>query len=93
MGFAKFSGGKFRGCICASDGFCIRIVAPNGVKNIRYFWNHKKFYVIDVQDTVDSTGKFVAESFVAGGTTHDSFAMKMSTVWERLNSGILCRPE
>ena len=35
LGFAKLTGGKFRGCIFAHDGFCIRLEAPKGILNVR----------------------------------------------------------
>jgi len=93
LGFAQLTGGKFRGCVFATDGFCIRIVAPTGVLNVRDYWHRKKFYAIVVQATVDSTGKFIGASFKAGGSTHDSLAiMKTSKFWELLESGMLALP-
>ena len=92
LGFAKLSGGKFRGCTFSSDGFCIRILCPRGVDNVQDYYHRKKFYAIVVQAFVDSTGKFVAASFKAVGSTHDSLAMKMSKFWQRLMSGELSKP-
>ena len=92
LGFAKLTKGYFRGCVFAADGFCIRIRAPRGVPNVADYYHRKKFYAIVVQAAVDSTGKFVAASFNAVGSTHDSLAMKMSLFWQRLMSGELAKP-
>ena len=91
-GFAKLSDGKFRGCVFAVDGFFIRIQAPSGIPNVQDWYHRKHFYAVVVQAAVDSTGKFVAASFKAVGSTHDSLAFKMSSFYERLDSGALCRP-
>ena len=91
MGFAKLTGGKLRGCTFSVDGFCVRIVAPSGIPNVQDYYHRKGFYAIVVQACVDSTGKFIAASFNATGSTHDSLTFKMSRFWERLQAGDLSR--
>ena len=91
QGFAALSGGKVRGCVFAMDGFCIRVKAPVGVNNPRDFWHRKGFYAVVAQAVVDSSKRFLAASFKAVGSTHDSLAFKMSKFYEILESGKLDR--
>ena len=91
-GFAELSEGNIRGCVFSVDGFCVRIICPTGVNNARDYWHRKKFYALVVQAVVDAKGKFMAASFKAVGSTHDSLAFKMSAFYEKLKSGILERP-
>lgn len=92
LGFATLSQGLFRGCVFSIDGFCVRIQAPRDVVNVQDYYHRKKFYAVVVQAAVDATGRFVAASFKAAGSTHDSLALKMSSMWERLAAGELKRP-
>ena len=91
QGFAALSGGKLRGCVFAMDGFCVRIKAPVGVNNPRDFYNRKGMYAVVVQAIVDSEKRFLAASFQAVGSTHDSLAFKMSKFYENLEAGKLER--
>ena len=42
LGFARLPAGKFRGCIFAHDGFCVRIQAPRDVPNVQDYYHRKK---------------------------------------------------
>ena len=84
LGFATLSEGLFRGCLMSIDGFCAQIQAPTGVLNVQDFWNRKGIYAYVVQANVSASGKFIGASFKATGSTHDSLALKMSRLWEKL---------
>ena len=90
-GFAGLCGGKLRGCVFAVDGFCVRIICPGGAVNPRDYWHRKGFYAFVVQAVVDATGKFLAASLKAVGSTHDSLAFKMSKFHSMLEKGLLRR--
>ena len=91
LGFARLSKSQLRGCTFSEDGFGVHIVAPSDVDNVADFWHRKKMYALVVQASVDSTGRFLGASWQATGSTHDSLALKMSKLWQKLESGKLKR--
>lgn len=71
---------QFPNVIGAIDGSHIPIMAPSEHENV--FVNRKNFHSINIQAICDHQGKFVNMVTKWLGSTHDSFILRNSSIWD-----------
>ena len=86
--FAAHSDGIFSGCIGALDGWIVKIIRPNEikdkVKDPASYYTRKGYYGINVQVIVDRKKKVLYRSIKCRGAEHDSSSFKASSMYNKL---------
>lgn len=77
------------GCVGAIDGIAVAIQAPPAEYHPAQYYCRKGFYCLPVQAVCDANYRFIYMSAVAVGSTHDSVAFAMSSLWRSLQSARL----
>jgi DDE superfamily endonuclease len=79
------------GCVGAIDGLAVRIAEPRGseIPNPSSYYNRKGFFAIVVQAMCDASYRFTFVSAISPGSTHDSVAFRMSSLYDLLTSAAL----
>lgn len=84
-----FSRGRspLKGCVGALDGLAIKIREPNSndVPNPSVYYNRKGFFAMNMQGMCDHRLRFTFVSIVTPGSSHDSMAYQLSSLYEFLN--------
>ena len=90
-GFAAKSAGALRGCVGAVDGLCVEVCRPrlSETSAPALYLNRKGFYSLNLQAVCDAQRRFTFYDFQAVGSTHDSTALEMSGLPDRLEAGLL----
>jgi hypothetical protein len=79
------------GCCGAIDGLAVRISEPRSaeIPNPSSYYNRKGFFAVVVQAMCDASYRFTFVSAISPGSTHDSAAFAMSSLFEKLREGAL----
>ena len=85
-GFAARSGNVLRTVIGAIDGLLVPITYPGKEWNARKYRCRKGFWALNVQAVVDAQSRFLYASIIAPGASHDSYAYKSSSLFEKITS-------
>jgi hypothetical protein len=85
-----FAKANFPGVIGAIDGTHIPIMTPTEFQES--YINRKGFHSINMQAVCDSNMKFIYCDVGFAGSVHDARVYKMSTLYEKLDTGIIAIP-
>lgn len=84
--FARDSSGIINGCICAIDGWVVKIQKPrlsDGVRNPGSFYSRKGYYTLNVQEViVDRKKRVLYRKICSRGAEHDSTAFKNTKLYQ-----------
>ncbi len=83
LDFAKIA--NFPGVVGCIDGTHIKILAPS--KDEAQYVNIKGFHSLNVQAICDPNGKFLNVVAKCPGSSHDSFILRSSAVFETFEMG------
>lgn len=82
-----FSRGRspLKGCVGAMDGLAIKIQEPSllDVPNPSVYYNRKGFFALNMQGVCDHRLRFLFMSVVTPGSSHDSMAYQLGSLYKK----------